>query len=510
MDSLEEMKKWMESLSVAEKRFIKLLGRARSGKSESQQLAYFDWLNRAESLEQFPTDAKFTHNLYTVTNRLKDLILDSLRLLNKEHDTDAILRTALDEMAILMQRKLFTALTRQLKRTKRLALERSRYGFALQCIQMEQEVARAQGGNHGLESLQNLRAEEIDILQRQNELHELRYRHDLMQARTSQMLVPRKSSELQDLREIAAPELVERLYATGNYLERILAANILGVSNWLEGNPMLAIHRYAALLTEWNAHPEWQNDQGAILFYTCHCFQATCFYSPLSVKEVEPYMALISDFRGLPSDLARNFRRMLYHSQFVFVLNLGQLDRLPALIAEIDGWLAQNTPPLTEARILPFLHNSLMAEFITSDHARAKLRIQSILNMPNRKVREDIREFALVLQAIIQYEMGEESLNEYLVRAGKRHFKKHSREQEFELAVFGYLEKALNTPHRDQLQPEIEKLIAQLDRLADQQPEAVPLLGLTEIRLWAKSKQLGLPLKEVFLEAVRENLEGLG
>jgi hypothetical protein len=512
--SSEEMKKWVEALSVAEKRFIKLLGKARAGNAESQQLAYMDWLNRAQATDDVPARAKFSHNLHTVSNRLKDLILDGLRLLNKEANIDARLRTTLDEIAVLREKKLYPALARQLKRTKRVALAGSRYGFALQCIQIEQEMNCAAGGNGLLAALEALREEEMRILRKQHELLELQYRHARMQVNAAQILVPRNAAAWEDLQGIADGEWMERNAREGNYLEKALAVNILGFVNWMEGKPLAALERYEGLLKEWARHPEWQNDQGPLLFFICHCFQAICFHSPLGVAEAERYLALIPDFRGLPPDVARDFQRMLYHHRFTFAMNLGQLERLPGLIAEIDAWVAGQGTALTAARVLPFLHNMMVAEFILGEFRTAHRRVQEILVLPHRNIRQDIREFALVMQAILQYELGEDSggfaLNEYTVRAGKRHFKQRAREVAFELAVFRFLERVAGKADGQAMQGELRRLSAELEELAGRLPEATPSLGLMEVMLWTRAKVTGKALREVFLEAVRANLEGLG
>ncbi len=77
MEPPEELRKWVEILTTAEKRFVKILGKARSGAKDSQQLELFDWINQTSPGEILPADTGLAKNLATVSNRLKDLILDS-------------------------------------------------------------------------------------------------------------------------------------------------------------------------------------------------------------------------------------------------------------------------------------------------------------------------------------------------------------------------------------------------------------------------------------------------
>jgi hypothetical protein len=106
MEAPDELRKRVEILTISEKRFITLLGKAKSGAKPSQHLTLFAWLNQADQSSATPEDASFLHNLPTVSLRLKELILDGLRLLHKEDNTDALLRTTIDEIAILLEKKL--------------------------------------------------------------------------------------------------------------------------------------------------------------------------------------------------------------------------------------------------------------------------------------------------------------------------------------------------------------------------------------------------------------------
>jgi hypothetical protein len=509
MDAVEEMKKWVGSLSIAEKRFVKLLGKARAGTNESQMLTYFDWLNQAESDEMLPNDAKFTNNLATVSNRLKDLILDALRLLGKEANVDALLRTTLDEIAILQQKDLKISLARQLRRAKKVALEHSRYGFVLQCLKIEQQIAASAPGNASEGALQAIRDEELEILQKQADLLELEYLHARMQASAARVLVPRGATDEENLKGFAAKSVVQRHAESGNYLEHALAVNILGIVHLLEGKPLESLARYEKLLVAWQSHPEWKVNQSSLLFFICHCFQSICLFSTLPMQEIQLYLSLMPDFEGLQADVARDFQRMLHHHHFILAFNTGQLDHLPTIIADIERWRAQNQEFLTEARILPFLHNILIAQFITADLVHAKRTAARIQQLPNRKVRADIREFAMLLQAVLHFELGDLENLEYHLRSCKRHFQKSPRKIEFELETIQYLERTLSAQNPRAQQKAAAHFIAALEGLASATVDAMPVLGLMEIRLWAKAKHDQRSLKAVFLEAVEQNLQGM-
>ncbi|MFN8396258.1 MAG: hypothetical protein U0176_16635 [Bacteroidia bacterium] len=263
-------------------------------------------------------------------------------------------------------------------------------------------------------------------------------------------------------------------------------------------------------MDDWKTHPEWLVDQATLVLYMCRMYQNTCFHSKISWEAAQGYLSRIPDFGALAPELGRDFRRLLYHNQLSLALNTGNFEAARNLIPEIEGWLSQVAAHLPESMVLPFLHNFAVVEFVHGEFASANRMVNRILNLGNPKARVDIRDFAVVFRAILQYELGNEGLDEYLTRAGKRHFSKHSREFEFELAVFKYLDKTLRVISPEELKAPLEVLVGTLDRLSEHLPDTVPVLGLNEVRLWAKAKQRGVPLREVFLEAVLENMEALG
>lgn len=508
METAEELRKWTAALVPAEKRFIKLLGKARGG-SDSQQLELFDWLNSNTGNEQFPDDAKFLQNLPTVANRLKDLILDALHLLHKNDTNDARLRTGLDEIALLCEKKLFRAATRQLRRTKKTALDTCRYTAALQCIEWEQKMTAQLPPGEARETLLQLREEETALYEKLGRLRDLQHRHDVLLALVRQHFFHREAGVLAEVKRLAENDAVIRTANDGAYLEQALAVNIIGMQHLYERNPAPALTRYQDLLTRWKEHPAWQADQTELLLQICKAYLNTCFYAPVNWSDVQQYMSMMTAFDGLTTDQQRNFREILYQHQFAWALNTGRFDLAATLIIEIDRWLNEEQAHLSLAQQFPFLCNFTVAEFLAGNYTAANRFITRILNAQSRNVRVDIRDFAMVLQAVIQYELDNAGLNEYLTRAGQRHFKKNSRAVNFELLVFrqlGLLLKADDDKEKIQL---FDILIEELEALAQTQPVSIPLLGLKEVTMWAQSKQRGITLRQVFLEEVKHNLAEL-
>jgi hypothetical protein len=504
MEPTKELRKWVEILSTAEKRFVKLLGKARAGSKDSQQLELFDWINQSQTGDILPVNSGFAQNFATVSNRLKDLILDSLRLLHKADDTDAVLRTMLDEIAILISKKHYTPALRHIRRAKSMANDRSRYNFVLQCIEAEQKIRVLSSRGDSSEMLGKLRDEEKKALEDLQNLRELHYRHEKIQSLIKLSPYSRDNEMRKQADMLSEGEIISHYATYGSYTEKALAINILGIRDLYIRDAMPALLRYQQLLREWQSRPDWQIDQLSLLLLICKFYQSACFFCPVDWDVAKEYITMVNHFKNLPPDAERDFQRILYHNQFILSLNSGNLEYAQSLITEIDKWISKEQKHLTEAQQLSFLCNFAVTAFLNSRFHEANNYVIRIIQMPDKNARKDIRAFAFMLQAVVHFELGNSELNEYITRAGKRRFGSSSSSSNFEALVFNMLQKLLVNK---QPQKEILNLfLADLETFSDTADDSIPLLGLKEIYLWAQSKLKHQPLKELFLTEVKNNL----
>lgn len=499
----DELLQWIHALTPSEKRFVSLIGKARAG-SGSQLLELFDWLNKAEEGESIPTNASFRSNLPTLAVRLRELVLDCLRLLHKENDMNAVLRTSLDEAAILQSKKQWAAAARILRKTKKLAYETSRYTYILQCIEAELSQTKTLPPDAISAAFSALREEEQSVIEKHQALRDLRFRHDSILALAQQFPFSRNPEIIAQVRALAdAPVIGEQLQSK-SYFENALAVNTLGIRDIFLRNPEPAIERYSRLLDAWKKKNEWQQDQPDLLLTICKYYQSVCFYSTVKPGRVYSDLHALKGFDGLPPDKLRAFRETMFHHAFILGLNSGQPDVAIALVPEIESWLKKEEKHLSEAQVLPFLCNFMVAEFLAAHFHEANKYLNRILQLPNRNVRVDIREFALVLQPVVQYELDNTGLNEYLTRSRKRHFSKNPVTHTFELAVIKHVELLMRANSKPEMKKVLQNFIAELEKLNDYQPRSVPLLGINEILMWAVSRKNDIPLPEVFMEEAKK------
>ncbi len=509
MRRLEDQWRLVKGMSRSEKRFLTLLGKVRAGKNGSQQLDLFDYLGSCSSPEDLAKGEGEIRNLSTVAFRLNELIVEGLRMLNADKWVDHRLNKALDEIALLHQREIYRTAFRRLNAAKKLAAEFSRYNHGLELIRWERELNLAVRPKGIREVLMQLREEELRLQQANQELMALRHDHEYIRTTIRQVMVPRTESEMEEVKALALSEKVRDHLDAPNFLERSFAINILATYYLISRQAPAALSLLIPLISDWSQNPEWLSEKPQLFMRICYNFQIAIFTSPITVEEAHLYLEMIPDFNLLGEKHAIHFQRLIYHNRFNLALNTANFELASSLIPEIESWMEANQRKLKDAHQLPFLHNFAVMQFFAGEPQKAYPYVLRILNFPTRKVRTDILDFARVLQVILQFELGNFQLNEYLARSGKRYFKKSPRLWEFESAVIKCLEKLMSLPERERKLQALEELQKEIQGLIEQSSGGIPLLGLSEVQFWVESKRIGKPMRQLFAETVQANQESM-
>lgn len=509
MKRLEDQWKLVQGMTRSERRFLTLMGKVRSGKQGSQQLELFDRLKESSTPKELFTTEEEPRNLPTVVFRLNELIMEGLRMLHADRKIDHRLNKALDAIAILHYREIYKTAFRRLRAAKKLAIEFSRYNHALELIRWERELNIAIRPKGIREILMGIREEELRLQVANQELMTLRHDHEWIRTTVRQVMVPRTEGEMEEVRSLALSGRVEHHLYSPCFLERSFASNILGTYYLISRQAPAALDLLVPLIKDWAECPEWLGDQPQLFMRICYNFQIAVFTSPLTVEEANTYLGMMPDFNLLGEKHAIHFQRLIYHNRFNLALNTANFDLAGAMIPEIEAWMEANQRKLKDAHQLPFLYNFAVMQFFAGKPNEAYRYVLRILNFPSRGARADIMDFARVLQVILQFELGNFQLNEYLARSGKRYFKKNPRLWEFESAVIKCMERLMNWPEKERQLAALDELGKEIEGLIEHSTGGIPILGLSEVQFWVEGKKSGRSLRQLFAEAVLANQENL-
>lgn len=501
MEWLEEIKIWVAGLDGSEKRFITLLGKARAGAGGSQHLQLFDWLKKNGGWEELPQALR--KQLPTLIQRLRHLIIDGLRLLDKGHHTASRLHAEMQAHHLLHQKGLLSPALRTLQRTETLAFEACRFDVVLQCCALLRQLELEKASGDSYKILEAIRLREEHALQELSALIGLRQQHDRLLTLGGLAMAARNSPFEQEVKRVKKSVPLEKLWKEGHWLARALAGNLLGFIDLFEKNHEAAMLRYRILLQEWEAAPERQRDEAALFLNLCKNYQNACFLHPQGEKEMAESLGHLPLLSHLPPPLAIEQQSMLYRARVLHILTQGRFELLPSTRPEIVSWIRKEGHRLGDAKTVVLLFNLAVAEFLHENFSEAARLVTQIQQVGAGSAREDILNFCRVFQAILHYEMEHSDLNEYLIRSARRHFSKKSHADKFELSVLKCLGTLSRSPSTAERKKAWAALETELDSIAEGLAAAHQIVGLMETRLWLRARQKGKPLQAVYAEALK-------
>jgi hypothetical protein len=491
----------VHSLEKSERRFLRLYASLGAGPAHGNCLALLDALlampawEAAHLAKRLP-DGALRANLSSNKTRLADLILDALRLLHHGKDVRATLRDRIADVELLIGKSLFKLANKRLHKAKTLARHYEEEASYLQLLHLELRLLAHQPMQH---TAHILASEMPDCLLRLQAIqsHYLIYERLRLHARLhGRARTPEAQASLESIRTdllLAAPAPASDLH-----FANLLRDQALGTIHLLTGDFGAARAIFAPLIARWEAAPDFISHHTHVYLSCLNNYLGTC----LSVESTHPQFlkAVIAarQIKGVASHARLRADQVAYVHELNYRLNFSTLDQSKDFVAEIAGWLDQHDTQLDAANFLSLTYNLTLFHFMYGAYKSANAWLQRILNFPDTPARADIRDFAPILQLVLQYALQNFDLADYLLRNASRRMQREGRHLILETAVlewFKRLQKASLQSTAAQ-RVSLQQLLAELHALS-QQPGRPPL-GLNELILWAESHLQGIPLAQHF------------
>lgn len=490
----------IQSMSKAEKRYFRRFAEMTGGAQCERYLALFSAMetleeDEPEELETKLDDPALKTHLPVYRNRLQALILRSLRTLYAGRSTGSEIRQLLEEIEILYERRLFAACGKRIE--KALLLAESHEQEALQMEihawrrKLSGQLPLAQQDQH----LTEIRMAEIATVARLEKEREFAHLHDRQRVRARLRLVVRGQAD-------RPVELPARLPDYANFVTQAhyhSTAAMLALSN---NKIEEAGEAYTQLMGLWDLDPKRIIDHPDLYLATVNNYLGTLL---LGDQKHNQFLKAVQSLRKLP-DLPRhtrvNFQWLGYHQELIFSMNFVGYEATQFLIHEIEDWIASNTAEIHVPRLLAFYFNITMFYFVYGEYSRANRMLGRILNQPGKAERRDIRNFARIFQVLLQFELQNIDLNEYLVRSAYRYLNRKDELYEFERAIFTLVRKCGLLPNEAARQPAYNEF---REALSTMQVNKTTSVGHGELMLWVESKLQGLPLRQLFEQKLAEN-----
>jgi hypothetical protein len=489
----------VHSLEKSERRFLRLYAEMGAGPAHGNYLVLLDALlalpawDEAHLLDRLRAGA-LRDNLSSNKTRLLDLVLKSQRLLHAGKDVHTELRNHLTDIELLMAKSLFPAAHKRLRKAKVLARHYEEEAVLLQLLHLELQLAQ----HPPFKPTEDILGQELpDCLVRLQEAqgHHLLYErlrlHVRLHGRTR---TPEAEDALAALRADAMLSSVPAPLRSQH--AHMLRQQVLGTYHLLRGEFDMAVEALGPLLALWAGAPDLIAHRTGLYLSCLNNYLSTC----LSVQALHPrFLAAVEATRqlqGLPSDTRLLTDQVAYVQELNYRFNFSTLLESNPFILEISAWIDTHAKRLKPAYALNLYHNLALFHFIYGAHKPANAWLQYILNFPDTATRADIHDFAPIFQLVLQYELQNFDLTDYLLRNASRRIQREGRLLELEKAVldwFKRLQKVSLQSTAAQRQS-LQQLLDQLRALAGQPGR--PPLGLNELILWAESHLEGVSLAQ--------------
>lgn len=500
-----ELHALIHSLSKAERRFLSLFADFGAGRSFDSTLELMEAIlelpawDEALLLKSLRKQSLIDH-LSSHKTRLLNLVLRSQRLHRSEKSVGSELRGLMEDIAFLMGKGQPRMAQKRLEKAKALAIHYEDHGTMLQLITWEQRLFIQTGTGSERAFFERLELEERHHLDRLSLQQSLLRQHTRIRSLLRTVGRARKPEEQEAFRAILMDPCLRQPPPEDAFYASTLFLQIRGTYHLAMGESESAWLNFDLLMHRWEAHSDQIGHHSELYLSSLNNYLSSCLSDKKYHSHFLAKVKTARDVHDVQPETRVKMERVAYAQELSFRMNFRTLEDSAAFLEELQAWLDSVKGTLEGAWQLFFYNNLSLYHFIFSSFRKANHWLKKILDYKGTDARQDIRDFARVFQLILQYELGNLDLQEYLLRSASRSLKREDKVYAMESAILEWTKAMQKLSHfpgdRERLEP-FKVLLGKLEPLADAATGRLPL-GLNEVTIWAKSKVAGVSIGDYF------------
>lgn len=502
MKRKDELYLLVQSLDKSERRYFQLFAGLTRKSAQASYIELFNLLTGMKEWdpELFRKEVEAFHwknNLSTIKTRLYDAILKSLRLLQEGKQPEARLRIMLEDLEILHQKGLYSALAKRLKRLEKLANE---YQLPEILLQIQRWHRRIQLLDPPRQVLPEPWSEHEETLTALTTEAQLSMHHDHIRLLTRYRNSSFEDDGNQRIMDILEQPALKELAPKSSLRAKIRYYNANGLARLSLGNPVEALPYYTALFEFWEAHPEWiEADTEAY-------FSSLNNYFNCRLYVLDEALGPILDNLSMPNTLShgqkirfnriRNSISMIYHLHFSDYLMVTQQ------IGQIEEWLNKHEDKIQANHWLSIVYNLATFHFVNDEFSKCNHWLLRIIGTKRSHLREDLRLGARLLQIVVRIQQGDYAIAENLIRSFLRKGASSDGEKPgYEIGIVQLIRQFLYSGDADSQRIALNNLNLRIEELRGQH-SMKSMAGIQELYLWIRSQLENRKISAV-LEEVR-------
>ncbi len=430
----------IRSLNPSEKRHFKLYAQRHILGEENNYLKLFDAIDKQSEYDEAALKKKFrlekfVQQIHVAKNYLYNLVLKSLNEYHTVDSTNIQLRELLSSGEILFGKGLYKQASKILIKLKEKAYRYEKQIYVLEVVVLENKIAFALQDMEAAKKviIKGAKEEEQLLLDYQS-ARQYKYLSDKLKIFIKTKGTAKGEEDTSELESIIEHPLLNNEQNAISYSTKYSFFHVF--SNYFSvKEDYKSAYPYCNKLVDLiESNPEQitKNPQAYLLALN-HLLAI--------LKELRSFDEFETALKKLKSVQSKtlHFQSRAFAYTFIHEWNLafytGKYQHCISLIPFLEDGLQKHENLITSDLKLLFYFNVFYGYFVLAQYQQAIKWLNKILNDKRTEIRQDIRNFGMVVNIILHFEMKDYDLLEYLIRSAQRLFEKEKDAHKFELLV---------------------------------------------------------------------------
>jgi hypothetical protein len=443
---MDELAKLISSLSKSEKRYFKLFSSFQSG--EKEYLKIFDAVEKSgdydeDKIKKTFQGEEFLKRLPAVKHYLYNQILRALRHYNAGETVESQIKEMIADISNLFDKRLYTQCSKIIAKAKSLAVEHEKFLLQLEVNIWEEKVLNEILKLEPFEAhLAKSLEEEKEALLKQTNLSQYRNLYNRMVVLNRKIKEARAEEELQPFNEIIQHPLLTDISNALSFEACLLfyVTNIIYFHAKGDNEKVYYFAKEQLKLLE--ANPVQINERPKTYLSALN----NILLGQIHLHRYENFEEDLKKVRALPlKSLNLEVSRFIssYTFEMVMYLDTGEFQKGVTIVDDIFAGLKKYSDKINAVEEVTILYNVFYLYFGTGQYSKALKIINRLLSDYQKELRYDIQSAVRILNLMLHYELGNESILESSALSTYRFLYKSKRLYKLENIVLNYIRKVM-------------------------------------------------------------------
>jgi hypothetical protein len=500
---MDELAKLISSLSKSEKRYFKLFSSLQSG--EKSYLKLFDAVEKLggteeEKLKKMFEGEDFIKRLPAVKSYLYSLILKSLRIQNAGATAESQIRELLDEATILLEKRLYKQCQKTLEKARDFARQNELYPQLMEINQWLEKLYMETLGPDKFEAIIDPTLyEELKVIELQRNLVQYRNLYNRVVLLNRRIKEARTEEELAEFHKISSHLLLSNIESAATFDARIYFYQCHLIVNHAKGDNEACMSITKDMLAFIESSGDKVKEKSKLYLSALN----NLLLCHIHLHRYDEFDETLQKLKNLQlKSLSLEVNRFVNACVFEMVkhLDTGDFDKSIELRSDIKTGLEKFKQKLNPLEEVTLLYNLFYSYFGTQEYHSALIVVNRLLNDYQKDLRYDIQSAVRIINLILHYELGNDSLVQHSALSTYRFLSKSKRLYKLENILLDYIRKKMPgaRTRREQIES-FKELREKLSELAAH-PFEKKAFEYFDYVSWLDSKIENRPFKEIVQE----------